>query len=403
MSNNYFASVFASVGMTESNNNYPYELARLVDCGGDLSKRWYVIFYVWDANTDQKERKRIYSINDFPTEKGRRKAADHLISIINKKLESGWIIPKKAPKKAESKKLNIDSLTLKDAYLHFLSVHKSSIAGSTYGNYITTQNTLFGWLDKNEIGGLLFKDFTTDVCFDFFDHLKVDRSVGNKTYNNYLGDLKAFFNFYKKRKIIIESALEDVSKKRTQSGKHIPFTNDQFKAIREKCIEVSEHHLLLFVRFIYFTFGRPSEVRMLRVRDIKTNTIFYRAEDAKNDKGQHVQIPLALEDQIIAHKLREYPPHYYIFSILGEPGEQPVGANYMYKHHKKVLDSLKMSDQDYTLYGHKHTGVINLFFAGADIKQIQMQCRHSNIAQTDKYLRDLGLLRKSNTILNFSE
>jgi integrase len=51
----------------------------------------------------------------------------------------------------------------------------------------------------------------------------------------------------------------------------------------------------------------------------------------------------------------------------------------------------QMTDQQYDLYGFKHTGVIALYLATRDIKLIQAQCRHKDISTTDIYLRDLGL------------
>jgi len=39
----------------------------------------------------------------------------------------------------------------------------------------------------------------------------------------------------------------------------------------------------------------------------------------------------------------------------------------------------------------KHTGVVNAYKAGVDIKSIQRQCRHTAIDMTDNYLKSLGL------------
>ena len=44
------------------------------------------------------------------------------------------------------------------------------------------------------------------------------------------------------------------------------------------------------------------------------------------------------------------------------------------------------------LYSFKHSGVIAAYRATKDIKLIQEYCGHKNIADTDKYLRELGLI-----------
>jgi hypothetical protein len=39
-------------------NIYPFKTAKLNDCEGDLSGRWYIEFYVWNVQKNWKE-------NDF--------------------------------------------------------------------------------------------------------------------------------------------------------------------------------------------------------------------------------------------------------------------------------------------------------------------------------------------------
>lgn len=55
----------------------------------------------------------------------------------------------------------------------------------------------------------------------------------------------------------------------------------------------------------------------------------------------------------------------------------------------RIVEKLKMK-KNFTLYSWKHTGVVNAYHAGIDIKSIQMQCRHHSIQQTDTYLKSLG-------------
>ena len=44
-------------------NLYQFRKAALQDCGGDIKKRWYISFYVWDVQKNDLVRKREYSIN----------------------------------------------------------------------------------------------------------------------------------------------------------------------------------------------------------------------------------------------------------------------------------------------------------------------------------------------------
>ncbi|WP_133121553.1 hypothetical protein [Raineya orbicola] len=51
----------------------------------------------------------------------------------------------------------------------------------------------------------------------------------------------------------------------------------------------------------------------------------------------------------------------------------------------------------------KHTGVVAYYKAGAGIKFIQTQCRHSSLDETNRYLKDLGLFENEEIIKNAPE
>ena len=75
------------------------------------------------------------------------------------------------------------------------------------------------------------------------------------------------------------------------------------------------------------------------------------------------------------------------------PGTQygkPISKNIMSNRHRDILKDLNFSP-NHTLYSWKHTGVVKAFLAGINIKSIQLQCRHYSIAETDNYLKSLGL------------
>jgi hypothetical protein len=178
------------------------------------------------------------------------------------------------------------------------------------------------------------------------------------------------------------------------SEMHMPFSNEQQLRIKETLISKGNQQLLLFIKFLYYLFLRPGfELRLLRVRDIKQHTVFVPAADrAKNNKGEHVVIPAALEEIIGEFRLRRYNKEYFVFSALGVPGPELAGINYFYKRHRKLLDELALTDEQYTLYGYKHTGAINLYEATKDLLAVQRHCRHSSSSQIDAYLRKYGVI-----------
>lgn len=75
--------------------------------------------------------------------------------------------------------------------------------------------------------------------------------------------------------------------------------------------------------------------------------------------------------------------------------QKHMGYLYFYNRNVKVFKALGLDKASvrYSMYSYEHSGVISLYKATKDIKLVQSQCRHHNsLDQTNKYLRDLGLL-----------
>jgi integrase len=164
-----------------------------------------------------------------------------------------------------------------------------------------------------------------------------------------------------------------------------------------------ETQFFVFVQMLYYTCARPVELCRLRISDIRENTILFRSENSKNKKAQHVMIPPQLQVVIEQSGLRSFPPNYFVFSATGKPGAKQIGEKHFYKRQVALLKKLGYNDAPYTLYSYKHTAVCQMYMAGIDIKSIQAQCRHSDIKQTDTYLKDLGLIRNDEVMNQFPD
>lgn len=401
--------------MKKHDRKYPYKKARLVESKTD---RWYVVFYVWNENLDYGngalERKRTYDINKYPDLDVRRSVAEALVDNINAMLEKGYCIKRDLPEDQFKNKIDINRFTLKEAIELHKENNRNTLSKQTIKWYGTLQSALYPWLDANGIGDIRLIDFNLEMANAFFNYLKNEKKVkrngqdeigvGNKTYNNYHTYFNAVYNAYVNQELIKKkkNVIRKLKKKRTQSGKHAPFSHTQLQQMYNLLQKNGEGNLLFFIQTVYYTLTRPgSETRFIQVKHLLEKTIFIPAENAKGDRGEHISIPPGLEKLIQDKKLREYPADYYIFTSTGKPGPEPAGINYFYRQHKRYLDELGFNDKPYTLYSYKHTGNIMLYLAGADPISIQKHNRHTSLDQTLKYLRDLGLIQNEDVILKF--
>ncbi len=390
----------------------PKHMPRLFDYKGDLSKRWYIEYYLWDTDTQAFVKRRYWGMNKYTTAKDRRQVSRQKLEEIRKVLEDGYAAGKKALEPEQ--RFNLKSFTLKEAIIYFLNYKnaitsgneqhqfvetyhtgKARISQNMFASYCTLKNLLFRWLQDTDREKLLLVSFNLTVSQKFFTYLKEDQHVGPKTYNNYKGYLSSVINYYINHEELplVNPLLKIESLTVESSDMHMPFTNEQLQLIEERIKEKQDPQLALFIKFLYYLFIRPGiELRFLQVKDIKPKTILVRSSKAKNNKGEHIVIPAALEALIQEYKLRSYPADYYVFTQNKTPGPQPAGVNYFYKRHRKLLDELNLVDEQYTLYGYKHTGAINLYEATKDLLIVQRHCRHSSSSQTDEYLRKYGVI-----------
>ena len=148
--------------------------------------------------------------------------------------------------------------------------------------------------------------------------------------------------------------------------------------------------LALFCKFVYFTFIRPGELRLIRVGDVLLDEKEIRipGKVSKNRKTEHVVIPDAFFPDL--EYLYYRGPGEYLFPSQKRPGHA-YGKDVMYRRHEKVLQALSFG-RGFSLYSWKHTGAVALVKQGnVNVKELQLQLRHSSLEQTDRYLRQMGV------------
>lgn len=393
--------------LMEEPTAFPYKLCRLYDQNGDTAKRWCIEFYVWDSSKSELSRQRLYKgFNHIKNKRDRLRACKEIMQEINRLLVEGYVIGAEHNQEMARIELMLKPriLTVMEAFHEYMAVKKEELRKSSIKAYATLERILHQWLKDKKVPNILLNQWSSELSIQFSEHIRAT-GVAAKTFNNYMTLMNAFFNHCVNRDLLLKNPNRIIRKKKVESGKHVPFSRKQMQMILDEVNKRGLDQLSLFIHFAYYTLARPgTEIRLLQVKNIRERTIFIEAEKAKNGKGQHVIIPPQLEKIIQERKLRDYPVNYYVFGRGGKPGEKPVGANHFYEKHRDILKDLGLFDQDdYDLYSWKHTGVIAMYNAGMDIKTIQAQCRHSNVSQTDKYMKDLGLFRNEEVLNNFPE
>lgn len=338
---------------------------RLADGGGDVSKQWYVCYWI-----DGKRYKKYGGLNSLPTKELRYELAKTMFSEIEKELQAA------VPKSKKITQLQVDIEM-------FIEQRKPLWRKKTIQTYVSKCTILKNWIDENRI-----RDWNKESAERFERYLRA--TVAKSTFNEYV----RIFDWIFKELYPGKETYFAGMKKYSGDIKTPALYFQQYQRKRlAKIFQEEEPYLWLFIQFIFYAFIRPGELRLLKVGDIfiEERKILVRAEIAKNKRRQFVQIPNPLFSAILESNLLSYPEDYYLFSSCLEPGPKPIGQRYMSSRHQTLLKKHGFDTTKHKLYSWKHTGAVACYKAGMKIKDLQLQMRHASIEETDGYLRSLGI------------
>jgi integrase len=214
------------------------------------------------------------------------------------------------------------------------------------------------------------------------------------------GYFTAFFTWCIAQGYIAENPCKKVDSRKVRSEavaeeRHIPFTQEDLKTILNY-LDANDTYTALFCRVIYYTCLRPSEIVSLKLSHVnltaKAITVpMHGMKNTVKTTADMVNIDASLLDLLHALDLSNYPSDYYLFSnnYSNVVGEATVGHNRPYKRFIKALKALKLDGKGYTLYSFKHTSNINRKIAGWDNVQIMKANRHSSIAMSERYMKNI--------------
>jgi integrase len=379
---------------------YDYHPPRLVNYAdaehphGDISKRWKIVFYAYNIDTNRLERKYFTQINKSKNIRKRLQAARTAIREITHMLETGWHISNK--KEVKTDKPLFYGRLLKDAMAEVVEIRKKEVGSHHSRSFKTiTEHFLPFISDKMKT-----QQVDSDLLLKYRDHLrKIKKEVANGTINNYMASLISCINYMRKRDKKLRNALPDIEINKLPESKnlHAAYSMDQMAAIKKETLKRGDQQFLLFISTMFYCGARPKEIRLMKVEQVEfdRNVIWIPDEDSKNKRGHYITLFAPLREMMLEYGLQDCQPDDYIFTADQRPGAEPVGINYFYKRNRAILKALGLdkSKKDYTLYSYKHSGAINMVESGMDIHDISRQLRHATINQTQEYLRDLHLLR----------
>lgn len=382
--------------ITIAEAEFPYKPPRIaIPPDRSLDKDWYVEYYIWDYTAKKLKRKRLVLAQH--TEQLRLQEGKELADQILSLLKKGSYI--NGPKLRAALKPDTRLTEAMDTYL--INLRKTA-KESTYSSRRTHIRRFTKFLEQYKYQNIQVQHFTTDYAIAFGDYMNSHLKISNRTKNNNIAELVTVFNYFKKRKMISDNPFHENEKLPSTARRHTAFSPEQVQAFKEAA--TSDPQLWLFCQFIYYLAIRPrKELRYLKIKDIGTDTVTISQHNAKSSRKDYIRIPDVLQKEIEKYQLRSYPADFYVFGAHGFPGEKPTYKNQMYRRHRAVLEKIGLLNQDIDQYSWKHTGAIALWKATQNMQLLKDHLRHTDLASTIKYLRDLGQFTDYTEVNKFPE
>lgn len=373
----------------------------LNDCGGDLTKDWYVEYKYLIPGETEMRKERIYKGIYSGTEDERRKEADRVIKEKTKWLKSGAYLEGNVRKvyadellyRNEAKlygQAREQVVTTRTNLSEFLTEIKEKVNAKSYENYVSKLRIFNAWLKSNKLDGLSIGNISRQHIKDFAVYLSSEQKLSRLTIKKYIQIIHTFFNFEIDRDSIAVNPAERIpALGKIVDYAAVPFQKDDREKLKA-AIAGPDPQLWLACQVQYYCAIRPgTELRLMKLKWIDFDNCKFRIPnvEAKNNKTEIVDIPEFLILEMKAQQLHTYADkNLYVFGKFGRPGTEPLGKNTLRNRFNRYREALGISEE-HKFYSWKHTGAIQILDNGIQPHDLQNHLRHQSFATTEIYIK----------------
>lgn len=211
------------------------------------------------------------------------------------------------------------------------------------------------------------------------------KSISTVTINNYIRNIKVFYNYLQDEKVIRDNPMEKIKQLKQVQEKKEPLSKEELRRLF-KAFDISTFHGYrdyIITKLLLITGARVGETLVLEVNDFNfnNNTIVFR--DTKNKKEK-----IAYMNSKIAHELKKwlrYKDRYmnvdYVFPTIRKNIMTVQGFE---RNLKRLAE--KVGLEDVTPHRFRRTFAIEFLKAGGSIYVLSKILDHSSIQTTEIYL-----------------
>lgn len=363
-------------------------------------KAWYIEYYCFYPKNNKLEKFREYKgFKKLHSDDEKLKFGEKKIKLLSEKLTTGWrpwdpstylyrdeIQYFSDTKNFGNQKQNNSHIR---KYLSdFLADTKRRVSPKTYESYQSKTRLFCKWLEDNNYQTLRIFEITDEITKKFFNYLIDVKKLDRLTINKYHQNLSQMFQFFVKRKLVVNVPLGDIVRPpKLKDMAARPIMDNDIKTLLAYMAK-NDPQLFLASLMQFFLCCRPgNELRLLKIEDIDIyNRIIHIDQGSGKTGKRKITIPDALMELFVEFKLLDYDRSFFVFSKNAKPGSVALGKNYLSRKFAKYRDHLKLP-KIYKFYSFKHTGAGKLLESGATIVEVKVHLGHKSFESTLAYVR----------------
>lgn len=375
--------------------NMSYKEPEIYDAGGDMSKQWFVFYSYKNPDTGKFQRFKVFrNINSF-TLKGERVEAAKVIRQAMSELLAEGFCP------FELYRPELDDFTVSNCIDTFLKSVELGLRKKTYKKYELSLLIFKRWMIGAGLSGTHIKNVKKDHIFRFLEHITEERSPSGKTYNAYKNNIGRMFSFFLNNyeDVLYKNPVVSIESKPVTVKGNQAYSDELFDEVRKKVV-AEDPYLWKVCQFVYYSALRnEQELLNLKIRDInlKTMSIIVPGQISKSKSIQMIPIYPDFVPVIQSMALHGLNPDWYVFGRNDKPGPVRVGEDNFARRFRTIKAKIGLG-ADYGIYAFKHTRACHMIDDGAELLEIQILFRHTDLAATMHYLKSLGRISKRKKI-----
>ena len=295
--------------------------------------------------------------------------------------------------------------TFEEFIPEYLEMRKISLSESTYRGSVGYSSSFKNWLRNNQYANISLRKITSKVVSQYFRYLAVDKNLDKATCEKYLQDLKIFFKYALKQKLVevLPFELITLPVKKVDKGAKVILEDDLINLL--STIKDINFQLYVACMVQYYCFLRPGrELRLLRVGDVDLDMGVIRVPMLRDKvrQAEVVTIPIQLIEIFKVYGLEQEDKSLFVFGNKYKIGPIPWSINMLGYHFRTIKRYLGLPEE-YKFYSMKHTGATRLHESGASMRTCMDQLRHSRLSSTQHYIQRHGGVINERIRFNFPE